>query len=44
MRYGNQTTLRSWAVLDGFGVHSNSPVKLTLSPSEAGSGITFLRT
>jgi UDP-3-O-[3-hydroxymyristoyl] N-acetylglucosamine deacetylase len=39
-----QTTLRERVILSGAGVHSNSPVRLVLHPSEANSGITFLRT
>ena len=44
MRLGNQTTLRSAAVLSGIGVHSNAPVRLALAPACAHSGITFVRT
>jgi UDP-3-O-[3-hydroxymyristoyl] N-acetylglucosamine deacetylase len=39
-----QTTLRKQAVLSGFGVHSGEAVHLTLLPTEAGAGITFIRT
>ena len=44
MRHGLQTTLRSRAVLQGFGVHSNAPARLVLHPADANSGIVFLRT
>ncbi len=40
---GSQTTLRSDATVAGIGVHSGSPVTLTLHPAEANSGIVFLR-
>ena len=44
MKFGKQTTLRKRAILSGNGVHSNAPVQLVLHPSEADSGIVFLRT
>ncbi|HWG04662.1 MAG TPA: UDP-3-O-acyl-N-acetylglucosamine deacetylase [Beijerinckiaceae bacterium] len=44
MTTGRQTTLRTRVCLDGTGVHSNSPVRLALHPSDANSGIVFLRT
>jgi UDP-3-O-[3-hydroxymyristoyl] N-acetylglucosamine deacetylase len=40
---GRQTTLRDHVTVAGIGVHSGSPVTLTLHPAEAGSGIVFLR-
>ena len=40
---GGQTTLRSSATVSGIGVHSGSPVTLTLHPTEADTGIVFLR-
>src|SRR5580698_5834212 len=40
---GSQTTLRSHATVAGIGVHSGSPVNLTLHPAEANTGIVFLR-
>src|ERR1700734_3341747 len=43
MPAGSQTTLRSDATVAGIGVHSGSPVTLTLHPAEANSGIVFLR-
>lgn len=39
-----QTTLADRISLDGIGVHSGAPVRITLHPSEAPSGIVFLRT
>ena len=43
MLAGNQTTLRHDATVVGIGVHSGSPVTLTLHPAEANTGIVFLR-
>jgi len=43
MLAGSQTTLRSHATVAGIGVHSGSPVTLTLHPAEANAGIVFLR-
>lgn len=40
---GRQTTLRDRASVTGIGVHSSSPVTLTLHPAEADTGIVFLR-
>lgn len=40
---GRQTTLRNHVTVAGIGVHSGSPVTLTLHPAEAGTGIVFLR-
>jgi len=40
---GRQTTLRDHVTVAGIGVHSGSPVSLTLHPAEAGTGIVFLR-
>lgn len=44
MKLSRQTTLRKRVILEGAGVHSNSPVRLTLDPADAGTGIVFLRT
>ena len=44
MKFPKQTTLRRRCILAGNGVHSNSPVTLTLHPAEPDSGIVFLRT
>lgn len=43
MMVGKQTTLRQSGVVAGIGVHSGLPVKLTLRPAEADSGIVFVR-
>jgi UDP-3-O-[3-hydroxymyristoyl] N-acetylglucosamine deacetylase len=43
MPAGSQTTLRHHATVAGIGVHSGSPVTLTLHPAEANTGIVFLR-
>jgi UDP-3-O-[3-hydroxymyristoyl] N-acetylglucosamine deacetylase len=40
---GRQTTLRDSVTVAGIGVHSGSPVTLTLHPAEADSGIVFSR-
>jgi UDP-3-O-[3-hydroxymyristoyl] N-acetylglucosamine deacetylase len=39
-----QTTLGDRVSLEGIGVHSGSPVKITIHPAESNSGISFLRT
>jgi UDP-3-O-[3-hydroxymyristoyl] N-acetylglucosamine deacetylase len=39
-----QTTLADRISLEGFGVHSGAPVKITLNPSESNTGVVFLRT
>ena len=44
MKSGKQTTLRERASLVGTGVHTNAPVRIVLHPSDANSGIVFLRT
>jgi len=41
---GGQTTLREQVRVAGIGVHSGSPVALTLHPAEADSGVVFWRT
>ena len=38
-----QTTLVDQISLDGIGVHSGSPVKITLHPAESNTGVVFLR-
>ncbi|MCA3563869.1 MAG: UDP-3-O-acyl-N-acetylglucosamine deacetylase [Methylocystis sp.] len=40
----NQTTLGDLISLEGIGVHSGAPVKITLHPAEAHTGIIFRRT
>ena len=42
LQASRQTTLRYQAVVRGVGVHSGSPVTLTLHPAEADSGIVFV--
>ncbi|MGL4240367.1 MAG: UDP-3-O-acyl-N-acetylglucosamine deacetylase [Beijerinckiaceae bacterium] len=39
-----QTTLADRISLDGIGVHSGAPVRITLHPSESNTGVSFLRT
>ena len=43
MQAGRQTTLREHVSVAGIGVHSGSPVTVTLHPAEADTGIVFLR-
>jgi UDP-3-O-[3-hydroxymyristoyl] N-acetylglucosamine deacetylase len=43
MQAGRQTTLREHVSVAGIGVHSGSPVTLTLHPAEADTGIVFVR-
>ncbi|MGH6676887.1 MAG: UDP-3-O-acyl-N-acetylglucosamine deacetylase, partial [Xanthobacteraceae bacterium] len=43
MHASRQTTLRDQATVTGIGVHSGSPVTLTLHPAEPDTGIVFLR-
>jgi UDP-3-O-[3-hydroxymyristoyl] N-acetylglucosamine deacetylase len=40
---GRQTTLRDQVSISGIGVHSGSPVTVTLHPAEADTGIVFWR-
>lgn len=40
---GTQTTLRELASITGIGIHSGSPVTVTLYPAEADTGIVFWR-
>jgi UDP-3-O-[3-hydroxymyristoyl] N-acetylglucosamine deacetylase len=44
LQAGRQTTLQDHVTVAGIGVHSGSPVTLTLHPAEADSGIVFVRT
>ena len=39
----NQTSLSEAVTLDGVGVHSGKPARLTIHPAEAGAGISFYR-
>ncbi|MGB6534876.1 MAG: UDP-3-O-acyl-N-acetylglucosamine deacetylase [Xanthobacteraceae bacterium] len=43
MHAGRQTTLRDLVTVSGIGVHSSSPVSLTLHPAESDTGIVFVR-
>src|SRR5262249_8389720 len=38
---GNQRTIRRQVAVEGIGLHSGDPVKLTLSPAAADTGILF---
>src|SRR3977135_1458264 len=44
MKFSRQTTLRSQATVTGVGVHSGSPVSLTLGPAPVDAGFIFVRT
>src|SRR5579871_5940246 len=44
MKLSRQTTLRSRASVTGVGVHSGSPVSLTLGPASTDAGFVFVRT
>jgi UDP-3-O-[3-hydroxymyristoyl] N-acetylglucosamine deacetylase len=44
MKFSRQTTLRSRATVTGVGVHSGSPVSLTLGPASVDAGFIFIRT
>jgi UDP-3-O-[3-hydroxymyristoyl] N-acetylglucosamine deacetylase len=44
MKFSRQTTLRSRATVTGVGVHSGSPVSLTLGPASLDAGFVFVRT
>jgi len=44
MAISQQTSLGERIVLSGIGVHSNVPVRITLNPSDADTGIVFRRT
>src|SRR6202167_940606 len=43
MQAGRQTTLREQVTVAGIGVHSGSPVAVTLHPAEANTGVAFWR-
>jgi UDP-3-O-[3-hydroxymyristoyl] N-acetylglucosamine deacetylase len=43
MVFDRQTTLRAPVTLEGRGVHSGSPVHLTMRPASADKGIVFIR-
>jgi UDP-3-O-[3-hydroxymyristoyl] N-acetylglucosamine deacetylase len=44
MKFSRQTTLRSQATVTGVGVHSGSPVSLTIGPASVDAGFIFVRT
>src|ERR1700752_199218 len=44
MKFSRQTTLRSQATVMGVGVHSGSPVSLTIGPASVDAGFVFVRT
>jgi UDP-3-O-[3-hydroxymyristoyl] N-acetylglucosamine deacetylase len=44
MKFSRQATLRSQATVTGVGVHSGSPVSLTLGPASVDAGFVFVRT
>src|SRR6201994_785021 len=44
MKFSRQTTLRSQATVTGVGVHSGSPVSLTIGPASVDAGLIFVRT
>ena len=41
---GNLTTIRHAATVQGVGLHSGAPARLTLRPAPAGAGLRFVRT
>jgi UDP-3-O-[3-hydroxymyristoyl] N-acetylglucosamine deacetylase len=43
MQAGRQTTLREQVAVAGIGIHSGSPVTVTLHPAEADCGVVFWR-
>src|SRR6185437_12925465 len=43
MKFSRQTTLRSQATVSGIGVHSGSPVSLTIGPASVDAGLIFVR-
>jgi UDP-3-O-[3-hydroxymyristoyl] N-acetylglucosamine deacetylase len=44
MKFSRQTTLRAQATVAGVGVHSGTPVSLTLGPAPVDAGYIFVRT
>jgi UDP-3-O-[3-hydroxymyristoyl] N-acetylglucosamine deacetylase len=44
MKFSRQTTLRAQATVVGVGVHSGSPVTLTIGPASVNAGFIFVRT
>src|SRR6185312_1503683 len=43
MKFSRQTTLRSQATVTGVGVHSGTPVSLTIGPASPDAGLIFVR-
>ena len=43
MKFGRQSTLRAQATVTGVGVHSGSPVSLTIGPAPVDAGFIFVR-
>jgi UDP-3-O-[3-hydroxymyristoyl] N-acetylglucosamine deacetylase len=43
MKAGRQTTLGARATVSGIGVHSGKPVSITFHPSDASTGVVFVR-
>jgi UDP-3-O-[3-hydroxymyristoyl] N-acetylglucosamine deacetylase len=43
MKFGRQTTLHAQATVTGVGVHSGSPVSLTVGPASIDAGFVFVR-
>jgi len=44
MKFGRQTTLRAQATVTGVGVHTGTPVSLTVGPAPVDAGFIFVRT
>ena len=44
MKFGRQTTLRAQATVTGVGVHTATPVSLTIGPAPVDAGFVFVRT
>src|SRR5690348_14018123 len=44
MKFGRQTTLRAQATVTGVGVHTGTPVSLTIGPASVDAGFIFVRT
>src|SRR5262249_27474714 len=43
MKFGRQTTLRAQATVTGVGVHTGTPVSLTIGPAPVDAGFIFVR-
>src|SRR3954470_21378162 len=44
MKFSRQTSLRAQATVTGVGVHSGTPVSVTLGPAPTDAGYVFIRT